>query len=84
MVAVEVRQGTLSADGRGRGPAGNTGHSRSQLRSGREHCAQMVAVFAVQVRQGTLDMAVGAWGLTARRHGGAREGEGGEGEGGQG
>ena len=51
MVVVEVRQGTLSVDGRGRGPAGNTGHGWSWLRSGREHWAWMVAV---EVRQGTL------------------------------
>ena len=31
---VEVRQGTLSADGRGCGPAGNTGRGWSWLRSG--------------------------------------------------
>ena len=51
MVAVEVRQGTLGADGRGCGPAGNTGRGRSWLRSGREHWARMVVV---EVRQGTL------------------------------
>ena len=50
MVAVEVRQGTLSADGRGRGPAGNTELRWSQLRSGKEHRAQTIAV---EVRQGT-------------------------------
>ena len=50
-VAVEVRQGTLSADGRGWGPAWNTEHRWSRLRSGLEHWAQMVAV---EVRQGTL------------------------------
>ena len=92
-LAVEARQGTLSADGRGWGPAGNTGHSRSQLRpgrehwphegrgcgaagntgrgcsrwrSGREHWTQMVAVFAVQVRQRTMDTSARGWGLTAR------------------
>ena len=37
MVAVEVRQGTLGVDGRGRGPAGNTWRGFSWLRSGREH-----------------------------------------------
>ena len=51
MVAVEVRQGTLGADGRGCGPAGNTGRGWSWLRSGREHWARMVVV---EVRQGTL------------------------------
>ena len=48
---VEVRQGTLGGDGRGGGPAGNTGHGYSRLRSGREHWAWMVVV---EVRQGTL------------------------------
>ena len=43
-VAVEVRQGTLSADGRGWGPAWNTEHRWSRLRSGREHWAPMIAV----------------------------------------
>ena len=36
MVVVEVRQGTLSPDGRGlcsAGPAGNTGHGGSRLRA---------------------------------------------------
>ena len=37
MVVVEVRQGTLGVDGRGWGPAGNTGRGWSWLRSGREH-----------------------------------------------
>ena len=36
-------------DGRGRGPAGNTGRGYSRLRSGREHWAWMVVV---EVRQG--------------------------------
>ena len=44
MVVVEVRQGTLGGDGRGWGPAGNTGHGWSWLRSDREHCASRVAV----------------------------------------
>ena len=48
---VEVRQGTLGGDTRGRGPAGNTGRGWSWLRSGREHWAGMVVV---EVRQGTL------------------------------
>ena len=39
--AVEVRQGTLGVDGRGWGPAGNTGRGWSRLRSGREHCARL-------------------------------------------
>ena len=51
MVAVEVRQGTLGADDRGSGPAGNTGRGWSRLRSGGEHWAWMVVV---EVRQGTL------------------------------
>ena len=51
MVVVEVRQGTLGVDGRGWGPAGNTGRGWSWLRSGREHWAWMVMV---EVRQGTL------------------------------
>ena len=41
---VEVRQGTLGVDGRGWGPAGNTGRGWSWLRSGREHCGSRVAV----------------------------------------
>ena len=41
-VAVEVPQGTLSADGRGWGPAWNTEQRWS--RSGREHWAPMIAV----------------------------------------
>ena len=41
---VEVRQGTLGVDGRGSGPAGNTGRGWSWLRSDREHCASRVAV----------------------------------------
>ena len=36
MVVVEVRQGTLGGDGRGWGPAGNTGRGWSWLMSGRE------------------------------------------------
>ena len=54
MVAVEVRH------------AGNTGHSRSQLRSGREHWPQRAAA---EVRQGTLGTAgrSGAAGNTRRR-----------------
>ena len=51
MVAVEVRQGTLGADDRGSGPAGNTRRGWSRLRSGGEHWAWMVVV---EVRQGTL------------------------------
>ena len=39
----------LGVDGRGWGPAGNTGRGWSWLRSGREHWARMVAV---EVRQG--------------------------------
>ena len=48
-VVVEVRQGTLGVDGRGCGPAENTGHGWSWLRSGREHWAWMVVV---EVRRG--------------------------------
>ena len=44
ILAVEVRQGTLGVDGRGWGPAGNTGRGWSWLRSGREHWAWMVVV----------------------------------------
>ena len=51
ILAVEVRQGTLGVDGRGGGPAGNTGRGWSWLRSGREHWA---GILAVEVRQGTL------------------------------
>ena len=36
-IAVEVRQGTLAAEDRGWGPAGNTGSRGSRFRSGREH-----------------------------------------------
>ena len=59
MIAFEVRQGTLGTDGRGWGPAGNTGLRWSRLRSGREHWAQMVAV---EVRQGTLGSDGRGWG----------------------
>ena len=61
MVAVEVRQGTLGVDGRGWGPAGNTGRGWSRLRSGREHWAWMVVV---EVRQGTLGVDGRGWGPT--------------------
>ena len=44
ILAVEVRQGTLGVDGRGWGPAGNTGRGWSWLRSGSEHCGSRVAV----------------------------------------
>ena len=44
MVVVEVRQGTLGVDGRGWGPAGNTGRGWSWLRSDSEHCGSRVAV----------------------------------------
>ena len=44
MVVVEVRQGTLGVDGRGWGPAGNTGRGWSWLRSGSEHCGSRIAV----------------------------------------
>ena len=70
-LVVEVRQGTLAAEGRSRGPAGNTGRTGSQLRSGREHWPQRVAV---EVRQGTLGTAGCSWGSagnTGRR--GSRE-----------
>ena len=82
MVVVEVRQGTLGVDGRGWGPAGNTGrgyprlrsgreHWRwwSWLRSGREHWAWMVVV---EVRQRTLWIASRSW---AGGRGGQREEE---------
>ena len=54
MVVVEVRQGTLGVDGRGCGPAENTGCGWSWLRSGREHWAWMVVVEVrqVEVRRG--------------------------------
>ena len=61
MVVVEVRQGTLGVDGRGWGPAGNTGRGWSWLRSGREHWAWMVVV---EVRQGTLGVDGRGWGPT--------------------
>ena len=41
---VEVRQGTLGVDGRGCGPAGNTGRGWSWLRSNSEHYGSRVAV----------------------------------------
>ena len=59
ILAVEVRQGTLGVDGRGWGPAGNTGRGWSWLRSGREHWAWMVVV---EVRQGTLGVDGRGWG----------------------
>ena len=52
MLAVEVRKGTLDADGRGGCPAGNTGRGWSRRRSGREHWAW---ILAAEVRKGTLD-----------------------------
>ena len=71
---VEVRQGTLGGDGRGGGPAGNTGRGYSRLRSGREHWAWMVVV---EVRQGTLWIAGRSWTRRTRRgRGGAGEAEG--------
>ena len=60
MVVVEVWQGTLAADGRGWGPAGNTGCGWARLRRGREHWAEMVAV---EVRQGTLAADGRGWGV---------------------
>ena len=61
ILTVEVRQGTLGVDGRGWGPAGNTGRGWSWLRSGREHWAGMVVV---EVRQGTLGVDGRGWGPT--------------------
>ena len=61
ILAVEVRQGTLGVDGRGWGPAGNTGRGWSWLRSGREQWAGMVVV---EVRQGTLGVDGRGWGPT--------------------
>ena len=61
ILAVEVRQGTLGVDGRGWGPAGNTGRGWSLLRSGREHWAWMVVV---EVRQRTLGVDGRGWGPT--------------------
>ena len=58
ILAVEVRQGTLGVDGRGWGPAGNTGRGWSWLRSGREHWAWMVVV---EVRQRTLCVEGRGW-----------------------
>ena len=43
-LAVEVRQGTLAAEARGWGPAGNTERRWSWLRSGREHWTWQLAV----------------------------------------
>ena len=66
ILAVEVRQGTLGVDGRGWGPAGNTGRGYSRLRSGREHWAWMVVV---EVRQGTLGTGRGwSWLRSGREH----------------
>ena len=72
---VEVRQGTLGVDGRGRGPAGNTGRGWSWLRSGREHCGSRVAV--EQGRRGRR-------GRRGGRGGGGEEDEAGGGGGGEG
>ena len=69
MVVVEVRQGTLSVDGRGWGPAGNTGRGYSRLRSGREHWAGMVVV---EVRQGTLSVDGRGWGPAGHTERGSR------------
>jgi len=55
MVAVEVRQGTLAAEDRGCGLAGNAGRGRSRLTSGREHWPRKITV---EVRQGTLHAGV--------------------------
>ena len=71
ILAVEVRQGTLGVDGRGWGPAGNTGRGWSWLRSGREHWAWMVVV---EVRQRTLCVEGRGWaggGGEERRRGAA-------------
>ena len=54
---VEVRQGTLGVDGRGGGPAGNTGRGWSWLRSGREHWAWMVVVEQEEERRGGEEQA---------------------------
>ena len=62
ILAVEVRQGTLGVDGRGWGPAGNTGRGYSRLRSGREHLAR---ILAVEVRQETLGGDDRGWGPAA-------------------
>ena len=58
ILAVEVREGTLGGDGRGWGPAGNTGRGWSWLRSGREHWAWMVVV---EVRHRTMWIADRSW-----------------------
>ena len=65
ILAVEARQGTLGVDGRGWGPAGNTGRGYSRLRSGREHWAWMVVV---EVRQGTLGVDGQPWLRSGREH----------------
>ena len=57
---VEVRQGTLGVDGRGGGPAGNTGRGWSWLRSGREHWAWMVVVEQEEERRGGEERRRGA------------------------
>ena len=56
-----MRSGREHVDGRGWGPAGNTGRGYSRLRSGREHWAVMVVV---EVRQGTLGGDTRGWGPT--------------------
>ena len=61
-IGVEVRQRTLGVDGRGWGPAANTGRGWSWLRSGSEHWAWLVVV---EVRQRTLGMAGRGWGPAA-------------------
>ena len=61
-IGVEVRQRTLGVDGRGWGPAANTGRGWSWLRSGSEHWAWMVVV---EVRQRTLGVDGRGWGPAA-------------------
>ena len=81
MVVVEVRQGTLGVDGRGWGPAGNTGRG-SWLRSGREHWGSRVAI--EQGRRGRRGGRGGGGEEDEAGGGGGGGGEGGGGEGGEG
>ena len=59
MMAAEVRRGTLNTQHRGWGPARNTEHTASRLRSGTEHWTHSIAV---DVRRGTLNTQHRGWG----------------------
>ena len=61
-MVVEVRQPTLRRDGRGWGPAANTGRGWPWLGSGSQHWAGMAVV---EVRQPTLGEDGCSWGPAA-------------------